>query len=36
MSIAIDRQTIADTILSGEGQALVLWGWEGNELVLTK
>ena len=31
MSIAIDRQTIVDTILSGEGQPLVLWGWEGNE-----
>ena len=31
MSIAIDRQTTVDTILSGEGQPLVLWGWEGNE-----
>ena len=31
MAISIDRQTIVDTILSGEGQPLVLWGWEGNE-----
>lgn len=30
MSIAIDRQLIVDTILSGEGKPLVLWGWEAQ------
>ena len=30
MSIAVDRQLIVDTILSGEGKPLVLWGWEAQ------
>ena len=30
MSIAVDRQLIVDTILSGEGRPLVLWGWEAQ------
>ena len=30
MSIAIDRQLIVDTILSGEGKPLVLWAWEAQ------
>jgi peptide/nickel transport system substrate-binding protein len=30
LHIAIDRQSIVDTILSGEGKAEVLWGWENN------
>ena len=27
MSIAIDRQVIVDTILRGEGEPTILWGW---------
>ena len=30
MSIAVDRQLIVDTILSGQGRPLVLWGWEAQ------
>jgi peptide/nickel transport system substrate-binding protein len=30
MAIAIDRQLIVDTLLSGEGHPLYLWGWENN------
>ena len=30
LHIAIDRQSIVDTILHGEGKAEVLWGWENN------
>jgi peptide/nickel transport system substrate-binding protein len=28
--IAVDRQLIADTILGGQGEPLVMWGWESN------
>ncbi|MEE9261345.1 MAG: ABC transporter substrate-binding protein, partial [Dehalococcoidia bacterium] len=28
--IAIDRQLIVDAVLHGEGQPLVMWGWENN------
>ena len=31
MSIAIDRQLIVDTILKGEGEPTILWGWEEAE-----
>ena len=31
MSIAIDRQTIVDELLGGEGTVGVLWGWEINQ-----
>ena len=31
MSIAIDRQVIVDTILRGEGEPTILWGWEEAE-----
>lgn len=31
MSIAIDRQAIVDTILRGEGEPTILWGWEEAE-----
>jgi peptide/nickel transport system substrate-binding protein len=30
MAIAIDKQTIVDTLLRGIGQPLALWGWEAN------
>ena len=30
MSISIDRNLIVDELLSGEGEPLVLWGWEAN------
>ena len=30
MSIGVDRQLIVDTILSGQGRPLVLWGWEAQ------
>ena len=28
MAISIDRQLIVDTLLTGEGKPLVMWGWE--------
>ena len=31
MAMAIDKQAIVDTILKGEGQPGIIWGWEGNE-----
>ena len=31
MMIAIDRQLIVDTLLGGEGEPGVLWGWNGLE-----
>ena len=34
LSIAIDRQTLIDTLLRGRGVQSVLWVWEGNELRL--
>jgi ABC-type transport system substrate-binding protein len=30
MAMAIDKQTIVDTLLRGIGQPLALWGWEAN------
>ena len=30
LSIAIDRQTIVDTLLHGEGEPLVLWAWDSQ------
>ena len=30
MAIAIDKQTIVDTLLRGIGQPLAAWGWEAN------
>ena len=30
MAIALDKQTIVDTLLRGIGQPLALWGWEAN------
>ena len=31
MAMAIDKQSIVDNILNGEGQPGIIWGWEGNE-----
>ena len=30
LSISIDRQTIVDTLLHGEGEPLVLWAWDSQ------
>ena len=30
LSIAIDRQTMVDTLLHGEGEPLVLWAWDSQ------
>ena len=30
MAMALDKQTIVDTLLRGIGQPLALWGWEAN------
>jgi peptide/nickel transport system substrate-binding protein len=30
LSIAIDRQTIVDTLLHGEGEPLVMWAWDSQ------
>ena len=31
MAMAIDKQSIVDNILNGEGKPGIIWGWEGNE-----